>query len=86
MLFKISDYLKKVSSFSNEQELLSNSIIISFRNVLGIEIKPSEFSFKDGIILIDKSPVVKSEIMLKKDRLLNSINKQTGNKKIFDIK
>jgi hypothetical protein len=86
MLFKISDYLKKVSKFSDDKESLDLSVISTFRNILGLELLNSDFVLKDGILVINKSPVVKSEIMLKKNRLLNSINSHLNNKKVFDIR
>ena len=86
MLFKVSDYLKKISKFSDDKETLDISVISTFRNVLGIELSLSDFVFKDGILTIKKSPVVKSEIMLKKSKLLKNINSYLNSEKVFDIK
>jgi len=86
MLFNISEYLKKISKLSNEQEAFTIAVKEAFKKNLNLEIKEAEYVFKNGIITVNKNPSFKSEIMLKKNSLLKNINDYLGEKKVFDIK
>jgi len=84
---KISDLLKKFSSFGLEERTIKERIINLLEENYKINIEKSQIKIKDGKIFLSLSGVPKTIIVLNKKGVLNELNlriKELG-VEIFDI-
>lgn len=83
-MFDIGKYLEKFKKFSLSRDFLRNSVSESIKEICKIEIDPKKIEVKSGIARISERPVIKTEIFLKKQKILENLKKK---KKIdiFDI-
>lgn len=80
MAFNISDYLNKFKKLSESRGFLRNTISEAIKEVCEIEIKPEDIDVKSGIARINAKPIVKSEIFLKKAKILELLKGKTESK------
>ena len=83
-MFDISKYLEKFSKLSTSRGFLRESVVSSIKEICNFDIEPTKIDEKNGIVRISERPIIKSEIFLKKQRILNSLEKKIG-KKVVDI-
>jgi len=79
-MFDIGKYLEKFKKFSQSRDFLRNSVAESVKEICGIEIDPKKIEVKDGVARISERPIVKSEIFLKKAKILEKLKEKTENK------
>lgn len=79
-MFDIAKYLEKFKKFSESRDFLRNSVAEAVKEICNIEIDPKKIVVKDGIARISERPIVKSEIFLKKAKILEILSKKTENK------
>ncbi len=79
-MFDIARYLEKFKKFSQSRDFLRNSVAESIEEICNIEIDPKKIVVKDGVAWISERPIVKSEIFLKKTKILELLNKKLENK------
>ncbi len=82
----IEKYLKMITSLATGSESFKTAVKQSFKSIVGVEIKDEQIIFKDGILKINCNPVIKNEMSIKRARLLDDINKQFSDKKVYEIK
>lgn len=83
-MFDIAKYLEKFKVMSCSRDFLRNSLADSIKQVCHIEIDPKKIDIKAGLARINERPIVKSEIFLKKDKILKSLSEEVG-EKVKDI-
>lgn len=88
-MFDIGKYLEKFTVLSTSRNYLRESVVSSIKEVCGFDIDQSKIDEKEGIIRISERPIIKSEIFLKKQKILKALEQKISisghSKKIFDI-
>lgn len=83
-MFDIGKYLEKFKVLSQSRHFLRDSVSETIQEVCNINIDPKNIEVKDTIARISERPIVKTEIFLKKGKILEVLNKKIGNK-VSDI-
>ncbi|MFA6430632.1 MAG: hypothetical protein WC229_03105 [Candidatus Paceibacterota bacterium] len=83
-MFDIAKYLEKFTVLANSRHFLRDSVQGAIKEICGIEIDPKKIEVKDFVARINERPIIKSEIFLKKNRILSSLKDKTGGK-VIDI-
>jgi hypothetical protein len=83
-MFDIAKYLEKFTRLSMTRGFLKESVVASVKEICGIDIDKNKIDEKDGIIRINERPIIKSEIFLKKTKIIESLEKKIG-EKVTDI-
>ena len=65
---------------SHSRDFLRNSIAESVKEICKIDINPKNVVVKDGIARINERPIIKSEIFIKKTKILDFLNKKADGK------
>ena len=79
-MFDIAKYLQKFTVMSHSRDFLRNSVAEAVKEICKIDINPKNVVVKDGIARINERPIVKSEIFLKKTKILETLNKKVEGK------
>ena len=82
----ISGLLARFADFGKKEEKLKKTISDIISGVIKYEIKPESIRYINGSIIVNVSPVVKSEISLNKDEILFSIQQAIQKPIIIHIK
>ena len=83
-MFDIAKYLEKFKVMSCSRDFVRNSLADSIKQICHIEIDPKKIDIKGGLARINERPIIKSEIFLKKDKILKSLSEEVG-EKVKDI-
>jgi len=73
-MFNIAQYLEKFKQLSVSRNFLRDSVVEAIKEVCKIEINSKNIDFKDGILRIKEKPIIKNEIFLKKNKILDFLN------------
>jgi len=79
-MFDIAQYLEKFKKFSQSRDFLRNTVAEAIQEVCKITIDTKKIEVKDGVARISERPIIKSEIFLKKIKILEILKKKTENK------
>lgn len=83
---QIKDYLGKFKDLLFSKEEIYRIISRAIENNVGIKIENKNIKIKTPNVYIKASPLVRSEIMMKKDKIISDINKISPESNIKDIK
>ena len=83
-MFDIAKYLEKFKAIKESKFFLRNSVAETVNEVCEIEIEPKKIEIKNFIARINEKPIIKTQIFLKKRKILEILNKKTD-RKIKDI-
>lgn len=83
-MFDIAKYLEKFKIMSQSRDFLRNSVSEVVKEVCNIELNPSKIEVKDYVARINDKPIIKTQIFLKKAKILEILAIKT-NSKIKDI-
>jgi len=83
-MFDIAKYLEKFKTMSQSRDFLRNSVSEVVKEVCNIELNPSKIEVKDYVARINDKPIIKTQIFLKKAKILEILAIKT-NSKIKDI-
>ena len=83
-MFDIAKYLEKFTVLANSRHFLRDSVQGAIKEICGIEIDPKKIEVKDFVARINERPIIKSEIFLKKNKILLSLKEKTKGK-VLDI-
>jgi hypothetical protein len=83
-MFDIAKYLEKFKTLSQSRDFLRNSVSEVVKEVCNIELNPSKIEVKDYVARINDKPIIKTQIFLKKAKILDILTIKT-NSKIKDI-
>jgi len=81
----IREFLEKISLLIKEKEDFSVQASSVISDKIKFKIEPQNLKIKNGFIFIKTAPIIKNEIFLKKNLILEELNKNPSIK-IFDIK
>jgi hypothetical protein len=59
-------------------------VVEAIKTICNINIDVENIDIKDGLVRIHEKPIVKTEIFIKKQKILEEIQKTTKNK-VFDL-
>jgi len=79
-MFDIAKYLEKFKIMSHSRGFLRNSVVEAVKEVCDIDIDPLKIEIKNYIARINEKPIIKTEIFMKKTRILDVLNKKTDGK------
>lgn len=79
-MFDIKKYLEKFKVLSNSRFFLRAAVKEAIKEVCNVEISPEKIDIKNGIARINEKGIIKTEIFLKKTKIIEYLNKKTENK------
>jgi hypothetical protein len=79
-MFDIAKYLEKFKVMSHSRVFLRNSVVEAVKEVCDIDIDPIKIEVKNYIARINEKPIIKTEIFMKKTKILEVLNKKTDGK------
>lgn len=85
MDFNIKDYIKKFETLLPDEVLVRNAIIQTIEDILKISLQRQKITYSRGVIKILVPSVIKSEITLKKAKILDIIRMKIPTVFIKDI-
>jgi hypothetical protein len=83
-MFDVAKYLEKFKVLSQSKFFLRNSVAEAIKEVCDIEIDPKKIEVKNYVARVNEKPIIKTEIFIKKVKILEILDKKT-NGKIKDI-
>ncbi|MBU6370748.1 MAG: DUF721 domain-containing protein [Patescibacteria group bacterium] len=84
-MFDIGRYLERFKKISQSRDALRTAVAEAVQEICSITINPKQVDVRDGKVVISCRPAVKTEIFLKKEKILANLSEKTG-KKITDIR
>ncbi len=85
-MFNISSFLEKFKNIGVEELLFKEAIISSINDKVKVSITSKDIVFKNSIVTIKTSPMVKSEIFMKKNILLSELKRRQPQVTVLDIR
>ncbi len=79
-MFNIGEYLEKFKIRHQSRDSLRNSVADVIKEICGIEIEPKKIEIKNFIARINERPIVKTQIFLKKQKILEILDKKIEGK------
>ncbi|MFA6340770.1 MAG: hypothetical protein WCX27_00815 [Candidatus Paceibacterota bacterium] len=83
-MFDIGSYLEKFKNLSQSRNFLRDSVALAVKEACGFDIKTENIIVKSAVARINARPVIKTEIFLKKEKILKILKEKTGGK-VVDI-
>ncbi len=78
-LLNIGDYLARFKKLKPPADFVKSEIIKIIKDILGADLKATDITCKGGVIYIkSKNPVLKNEIFIKKEKILEALGKKLG--------
>ena len=85
-MLDVSSFLEKFKHLIETDRSMKDSVINSVFKVLSFKLAENNITVKGGTITIKANPVLKSEIFMKKELILEEIRTSSGNKNIKELK
>ncbi len=79
-MFDIAKYLEKFKIMGNSKLSLRISVAEAIKEICGIEIESKNIEIKDFVARISEKPIIKTQIFIKKFKILENIEKKTNGK------
>lgn len=79
-MFDISKYLEKFKKISMSRDFLRNSVAEAVKDACNIDIDPKKIDVKNRVARINEKPIIKSEIFMKKVKILEKLAEKTERK------
>ncbi len=83
-MFDISKYLERFTNLDKSRTFLADAVCEAIKEVCGFEIDLKNIEVKNGIARIKEKSILKMEIFLKKEKIMNVL-KDKANGKVHDI-
>jgi hypothetical protein len=74
----LSQFLAVFEGYIKSEEGSTQIIIEVIQDVVGVTLKPDQINQGEFGLFLDSHPVIKNEIFLKKEKLLEVLKKKTG--------
>ncbi len=81
----IKAFLQKFSKITLPDDTLKRLFIEILERDFGLIVEREKLAFRNGILTVNASPAVKSEIFLRKHKILNKLKESLGSKAPQDI-
>ncbi len=85
-MFNIEEYLSKFKVILKKDGAIKGVIKDVLDKELKTNISKEDIKISQGIIFLKAPPILKSEILLRKNKILEKISNKIGSKKIQDIR
>lgn len=82
----LSNYLLKFTKLLSTHVNLKKITIESILEIVRIDVPENSITIKDSIITIKANPIVKTELFIRKDKLIKLINTKAGKVVISEIR
>lgn len=83
----IGSFLNRFAGFRPSKKLIKEESAKIISTLLNVEIDPENFEERDGILFFKSAnPVLKNEIFLKKNQILEALKERLGNNSPKDIR
>ena len=79
-MFNIGEYLEKFRVRYQTRDFLRNSVAEAVKETCDIEIDSKKIEVKNFIARINEKPIIKTQIFLKKTKILEILDKKTDGK------
>lgn len=73
-MFNISSYLDKFKSIGMQDALLKEKTTILIKERFGITLAKKDIVYKNGVMILKVSPILKTEIFMKKQEFLKLLS------------
>lgn len=86
-MFNIGNFLEKFKNIAAPDKFVKDVLIIVIKDAVGVEVEKDDISVRNGTIFLSIDPVIKNEIILKKNEIMKNLTKKlsTYKKTIRDI-
>lgn len=86
-MFNIGDFFKRVQNVRMKDVYIRNIIVEAIQKITGVKIKPEDIIISSTVATVRGiSSVMRSEIFIKKQLLLEEINSKQDLKKITEVR
>jgi len=85
-MIEIKDLLLNFNQLILSKEIQKESIRSVISSVVNIPLTKEQIKIKNNIIYLDIKPIYKNEILLKRDRIFDSLKEELGKKTPRDIR
>jgi hypothetical protein len=85
-MIEIKDLLLNFNQLILSKEIQKESIRSVISSVVNIPLTKEQIKIKNNIIYLDIKPIYKNEILLKRDRIFDSLKEELGKKTPKDIR
>lgn len=75
-MFNISSFLEKFKNITHPDKFIKDEFIGVAKDILGINIKKENIAVRDGKIFLSVDPIVKNEIFLRKEAVLENLKER----------
>ncbi|MCX6755822.1 MAG: hypothetical protein NTX85_00565 [Candidatus Nomurabacteria bacterium] len=82
----INKFLDKFIKLVSKGDLVLNEIVFVVKKNTNFDLTKDNFTFKNGMIKVNTSPLVKGEIMMKKEKILADLRNSLTGTNFLDIK
>lgn len=84
---QLSFFLEKFKTLGLESALVKKAFAEAARKVVGAEVPPEAVDLRSGVIYVRKiSPMLRSELFLKRQELKEELQKMFGERKILAVR
>lgn len=85
-MIELKDLLAPFEKILNSSELMKEVVINVLNKNLSVSLKKEDVKIKDNNIILNIKPIYKSEILVKKDKILKDLEFYLGNKTPRDFR
>lgn len=85
-MLKINNYLEKFKNISVPSEGVRKDVSQAIKDEIGLELEVKNISIKNMVIYVKCDSSAKSEIFLRKNKILDRLKKAKKNEEILDIR
>lgn len=82
----ILQFLRKFESLRPRDESLKKTIVSVFKKEMLVDVSLEDINVQRGVAHIKANPVIKNEIFLRKNSLINAIEKEVGAGTLKDLR
>lgn len=82
----IKEFLQKFSHITLPDDTLKRLFVDLLEGDYGLKIKREQLSVRNGVLIVDASPTMKSEIYLRKNKIIEKLKTNLGAKAPQDIR
>lgn len=84
---QLSFFLEKFKTLALESALVKKAFVEAARKVVGAEVPPESVDLRSGVIYVRKiSPMLRSELFLKRQELKEELQKMFGETKVLAVR
>jgi hypothetical protein len=82
----LGDYLNKFKKVFQNAQFQKDAVRSVIRNIVKIELGEKDFDVKNYTVTLNVSPVIKNEIFMRKQKILEALKSALGPKAPHDIR